>query len=49
MGIFGSDKVKAMVNSLGLEEDQPIEAKMLTNAIQNAPKQARPWRCYTAG
>ena len=38
MRIFGSDKVKAMVNSLGLEEDQPIEAKMLTNAIQNAQK-----------
>ena len=38
MRIFGSDKVKAMVHSLGLEEDQPIEAKMLTNAIQNAQK-----------
>ncbi len=38
MRIFGSERVKAMVNSLGLEEDQPIEAKMLTNAIQNAQK-----------
>ena len=38
MRIFGSDKVKAMVETLGLEEDQPIEAKMLTNAIQNAQK-----------
>jgi preprotein translocase subunit SecA len=27
-----------MVNALGLEEDQPIEAKMLTNAIENAQK-----------
>ncbi len=38
MRIFGSDKVKKMVEALGLEEDQPIEAKMLTNAIENAQK-----------
>ncbi len=38
MRIFGSDKVKAMVNALGLEEDEPIEARMLTNAIENAQK-----------
>ena len=38
MRIFGSDKVKAMVETLGLEEDEPIEAKMLTNAIENAQK-----------
>ncbi len=38
MRIFGSDRVKNMVNALGLEEDEPIEAKMLTNAIENAQK-----------
>ena len=38
MRIFGSDKVKKMVEALGLEEDQPIEAKMLTSAIENAQK-----------
>ena len=38
MRIFGSERVKSMVNALGLEEDQPIEAKMLTNAIENAQK-----------
>ncbi|MDD6563921.1 MAG: preprotein translocase subunit SecA [Clostridiales bacterium] len=38
MRIFGSERVKNMVNALGLEEDQPIEAKMLTNAIENAQK-----------
>ena len=27
-----------MVNALGLEEDEPIEAKMLTNAIENAQR-----------
>ena len=38
MRIFGSERVKKMVESLGLEEDQPIEAKMLSNAIENAQK-----------
>ncbi len=38
MRIFGSDRVKRMVAGLGLEEDQPIEAKMLSNAIENAQK-----------
>ncbi len=38
MRIFGSDRVKKMVEAMGLEEDQPIEAKMLTNAIENAQK-----------
>ena len=38
MRIFGSDRVKKMVEALGLEEDQPIEAKMLSNAIENAQK-----------
>ncbi len=38
MRIFGSDRVKTMVDALKLEEDEPIEAKMLTNAIENAQK-----------
>lgn len=38
MRIFGSDRVKKMVETLGLEEDQPIEANMLTKAIENAQK-----------
>jgi len=38
MRIFGSDKVRTMVDALGLEDDQPIEAKILTNAIENAQK-----------
>ena len=40
MRIFGSDKVKSMVDALGLEEDEPIQAKMLTNAIENAQKKS---------
>jgi len=38
MRIFGSDRVKAMVHKMGLEEDEPIEAGMLTRSIENAQK-----------
>ena len=38
MRLFGSDRIKGLVDRLGLEEDQPIENKMLTNAIENAQK-----------
>ncbi len=38
MRIFGSERVKKMVTTLGIAEDEPIEAKMLTNAIENAQK-----------
>ncbi len=38
MRIFGSDKVKAFVSALGIEEDEPIEAAMLTKSIGNAQK-----------
>ncbi len=38
MRLFGSDRVKKMVDALGLEEDQPIEAKMLTKSIENAQR-----------
>ncbi|KPU44761.1 protein translocase subunit SecA [Oxobacter pfennigii] len=38
MRLFGSDKIKGLVERLGLEEDQPIEAKMLSGAIENAQK-----------
>ena len=38
MRIFGSERVKTMVNAMGLEEDEPIEANMLTKAIENAQR-----------
>lgn len=38
MRLFGSDRVKAVVDTLGLEEDEAIEHKMLTKAIENAQK-----------
>ena len=38
MRLFGSDKLSGIVERLGLEDDQPIEAKMLTNQIENAQR-----------
>ena len=38
MRLFGSERVMSMMNSLGLDEDTPIDAKMLSNAIENAQK-----------
>ena len=38
MRLFGSDRLKAIVAGLGLEEDDAIEHKMLSGAIENAQK-----------
>jgi len=35
---FGSDNIKAMMDRLGLEDDQPIESRMITRAIESAQK-----------
>lgn len=39
MRLFGSERVMGMMDRLGVDEDTPIEQKMLTNAIENAQKQ----------
>ena len=38
MRLFGSERVMGMVEKLGLEEDQPIDAGILSNAIEGAQK-----------
>ena len=38
MRIFGSDKVKTLVSKLGVAEDEPIEASILSKSIENAQK-----------
>ncbi|PIK15501.1 preprotein translocase subunit SecA [Halobacteriovorax sp. JY17] len=38
MRIFGSDKIRGFMNTLGMEEDEPIEHKMISNAIAKAQK-----------
>ncbi|MCU6708432.1 preprotein translocase subunit SecA [Paenibacillus sp. J5C_2022] len=35
---FGAENIMAMMDRLGLEEDQPIESKMITRAIESAQK-----------
>ena len=39
MRLFGSERVMGMMDRLGVDEDTPIEQKMLTNAIESAQKQ----------
>ncbi|MEE9276667.1 MAG: preprotein translocase subunit SecA [bacterium] len=36
--IFGSDRIKGLMEKLGMEEGVPIEARMVTKAIENAQK-----------
>ena len=38
MRLFGSERVMNMMESLGVDEDTPIEQKMLSNAIESAQK-----------
>ncbi len=38
MRLFGSERVMGMMETLGVDEDTPIEQKMLTNAIENAQR-----------
>ncbi len=38
MRIFGSDRLSGLMGKLGMDEDMPIENKMVTKAIENAQK-----------
>ncbi|MBO8173163.1 MAG: accessory Sec system translocase SecA2 [Bacillaceae bacterium] len=35
---FGSDNIMSMMDRLGMEEDQPIESKMVSRAVESAQK-----------
>ena len=39
MRLFGSERVQGMMDKLGIDEDTPIDQKILSNAIENAQKQ----------
>ncbi len=39
MRIFASDRISRIMNKLGWEEGEPIEAKLITKSIENAQKQ----------
>ena len=36
MRIFGSDRIKSMMEKLGVPEDQPIENRFISNTLENA-------------
>ena len=38
MRLFGAERIKNMMESLGLDEDTPIDAKILSGAIENAQR-----------
>ena len=38
MRLFSSDRIMNMMEALGLDEDTPIDAKILSNAVENAQK-----------
>ncbi len=38
MRLFGSDRMMGLVDRIGLEDDMPIDAKILSNQIENAQK-----------
>ena len=38
MRLFSTDRVMGMMDSLGLDEDTPIDAKILSNAVENAQR-----------
>ena len=38
MRLFATDRVMNMMNTLGLDEDTPIDAKILSGAVENAQK-----------
>ena len=38
MRLFSSDRVMGMMDALGLDEDTPINAKILSNAVENAQR-----------
>lgn len=38
MRLFGSEKIQGIVDKLGMEDDEPIEAKLLSRSIETAQK-----------
>ncbi len=38
MRLFGGERIKGFVEKLGMEDDEPIEASLLTKSIENAQK-----------
>ena len=41
MRIFGSEKIKAVLSTLGLKDDEAIQHKWISNRIEKAQKNRR--------
>ena len=42
MRLFGSDNISSIMDKLGMEEDEPIEHKLVTRSIESAQKKLKP-------
>ena len=38
MRLFGGERINSLMDTLGIDEDNPIENRLLTNSIENAQK-----------
>ncbi len=38
MRLFGGDRVQSLMGTLGIDEDTPIENRMITSTIESAQK-----------
>ena len=41
MRLFGSDNISGIMDKLGMEEDEPIEHKIVTRSIESAQKKVK--------
>ena len=46
MRIFGGERVQGLMDTLGLDEDMPIENKLITNTIESAQKKLELPLCH---
>ena len=41
MRLFGSERIMGMMETLGIDEDTPIDQKILSNAVEICPAERR--------
>ena len=42
MRLFGSERIQNMMDTLGIADDEPIDQKILSGAIENARRRSNP-------
>ena len=45
--LFGSERIQGMMETLGVDDDTPLDQKMLSNAIESAQKRVECWSTTT--